>query len=1029
MLCCICNKQIVTAGIDSRGYFTRRVTATRILLLLMGVIIWLTCAGVSHGAIIINAPMTDTNATGWVLGGNPTSSLLTGNGTIDPVGSGWLRLTSNSGNQTGFAYNTTSFDLSLGLLIQFDYTTWGGTGADGYSVYLFDAGVSTFNIGAFGGSLGYAQKLPPAVTPAVPGISGGYVGIGVDEYGNFSNPTEGRYLGPGAYPNTVTIRGPVVGFGGGAIGDTINASSYPWIATSANNGSLWYNGATRPDQTSANYRRVTIQITPAPNPVANVWIQFGYNTSAVQMITNQALPAISTSQSLMMGYAASTGGSTNYHEIRNLLVTNASTTTSINLGIAKSFLDTTTSSTTATAVGDGIRYTVTARNYGPNNVTATGVGIVDNIPAAITGVSWTCAVVAGSPAGTSCGAASGSGNTLNTTANLPYGGAVTYTINGTVSAPAPSTLSNTASLVIPGSVTDYNPNDNSITVSIPVTSNLSTSTKTWLDLNGGDQNPNDVLQFTITLKETVGAAASGVSVTDTLPATLTNLTIISFPAGATNSSTGSALNITGVSVPANGSATIVFQATIANGTAAGTLINNTATISNPNGTGATPSSPTITVSASIVPATGNKPLYLYGGATSPYKMSRYPTPGTPTTAAIAAAGGSAVWNGNWNGLAGSTLPLQLNDTITSASATLYINGSSNNARTVEVRLYCSSNAAAYASWPSAALPTNPPVPPLLPTLYTFNLTTLTGGFAFPATCATPNYWVLQVFNRTATAGQTITVVPVSGANISKVLLASNNVINVSSVNSYSAAYPSVSTPATGYYVGLQWVYVRAVVSDPFGSFDITSAAITIKDPNNNVVINAVAMPQVADSGAATKTYEYAYQIPSTGPSGFWTASVTAKEGTENTVSHTAAGAFHVVLQPLLTVVKSSNPSPSVNPGQVVTYTEIITNTGTGTATSVVVTDSLSPYVQWGLNSYGAGVAFQFVDGTPASGLTLGAPVYSNNNGTTWVYTPVSGGGGAPAGYDGNVTNWQTPMTGTMNANGANFTINYKVRVK
>ena len=92
----------------------------------MGVIIWLTCAGVSHGAIIINAPMTDTNATGWVLGGNPTSSLLTGNGTIDPVGSGWLRLTNNSGNQTGFAYNTTSFDLSLGLLIQFDYTTWGG---------------------------------------------------------------------------------------------------------------------------------------------------------------------------------------------------------------------------------------------------------------------------------------------------------------------------------------------------------------------------------------------------------------------------------------------------------------------------------------------------------------------------------------------------------------------------------------------------------------------------------------------------------------------------------------------------------------------------------------------------------------------------------------------------------------------------------------------------------------------------------------------------------------------------------------
>jgi uncharacterized repeat protein (TIGR01451 family) len=141
------------------------------------------------------------------------------------------------------------------------------------------------------------------------------------------------------------------------------------------------------------------------------------------------------------------------------------------------------------------------------------------------------------------------------------------------------------------------------------------------------------------------------------------------------------------------------------------------------------------------------------------------------------------------------------------------------------------------------------------------------------------------------------------------------------------------------------------------------------------------------------------------------------------------GNFTVSPVALLTVVKWSSPSPSVNPGQVVTYTIVFTNTAAGKATSVIVIDSWSPYVQWGLNSYGAGVAFQFTDGSPASGLSLGTPVYSNNNGTTWVYTPVSGGGGAPAGYDGNVTNWQIPMTGTMNANGANFTINYKVRVK
>jgi len=132
--------------------------------------------------------------------------------------------------------------------------------------------------------------------------------------------------------------------------------------------------------------------------------------------------------------------------------------------------------------------------------------------------------------------------------------------------------------------------------------------------------------------------------------------------------------------------------------------------------------------------------------------------------------------------------------------------------------------------------------------------------------------------------------------------------------------------------------------------------------------------------------------------------------------------------PQLTVIKYAS-LPIVNPGQVVTYSVLVTNSGTGVSTSVVLQDQLSPYVSWGVNSYGAGVAFQFIDGTPSSGMTLGAPVYSSNNGVGWGYAPVSGGGGAQPGYDANVTNWRIPMTGTMNANGANFTINYRVQVK
>ena len=132
--------------------------------------------------------------------------------------------------------------------------------------------------------------------------------------------------------------------------------------------------------------------------------------------------------------------------------------------------------------------------------------------------------------------------------------------------------------------------------------------------------------------------------------------------------------------------------------------------------------------------------------------------------------------------------------------------------------------------------------------------------------------------------------------------------------------------------------------------------------------------------------------------------------------------------PTLTVVKSASPSPAVNPGQVVTYTVVVTNAAQGLATSVALADSLSPYYSWGVNSYGTNAPFRFTDGVPASGVTLGTPLFSRDKGATWTYVPVSGGGGAPAGYDANVTDWKIPMTGTMNANGANFTLTYTVRI-
>jgi uncharacterized repeat protein (TIGR01451 family) len=107
-----------------------------------------------------------------------------------------------------------------------------------------------------------------------------------------------------------------------------------------------------------------------------------------------------------------------------------------------------TKTTTATdfASGDTIPYTITITNNGPFG--ATGISLNDTLPAGTTG-SWTCVASAGS----AC-TASGIGN-ITDTVSLVSGGTATYTL--LVTTPPTYTdlsISNTATMVLPVSVTD-----------------------------------------------------------------------------------------------------------------------------------------------------------------------------------------------------------------------------------------------------------------------------------------------------------------------------------------------------------------------------------------------------------------------------------------------------------------------------------------------------------------------------------------------------------------------------------------------
>jgi len=255
-------------------------------------------------------------APGITFGGDPVA-FLTAN-SIDSEGDGYLRLTSNDLFQKGFIYSDRIFPSTRGLKVDFEYFTYGGNGADGITFFLFDAAAQPA-IGSFGGSLGYAQFSNNQVA-TTPGVNKGYLGIGLDEYGNFSNPTEGRQGGPGFKPGSVTIRGQ----GDGA---ALTSGNYKYL-TSLQTSELGFNltpaggDARYPLSSNTGYRKVFINLKSNPLGGYDISIKIlvgGTPTQTYTVISNfhytQAAPS-----NLKYGIASSTGSLKNFHEIRNVSV-------------------------------------------------------------------------------------------------------------------------------------------------------------------------------------------------------------------------------------------------------------------------------------------------------------------------------------------------------------------------------------------------------------------------------------------------------------------------------------------------------------------------------------------------------------------------------------------------------------------------------------------------------------------------------------------------------------------------------------
>jgi MSHA biogenesis protein MshQ len=251
------------------------------------------------------SPIFNTN---WLL-----STSGGGFGLPRIISQGLLRLTDNTGNNASSATVPGIFPAAGNYIsVEFKDYAYNGTGADGIAVTLSDYSVPP-TPGGFGGSLGYANRT------GINGFAGGWIGVSLDEYGNYTNPTEGRNGGPGFFPDNVSIRG-----SGSA------QTGYPYLAGNTNLGAFPVDnpGSTTPAPGYAYQVIIDARNYVTGTPTALVSVNrdtTGNQSSYASLINPFDAYVVNPAQSPVpvnwqISFTGSTGGSTNIHEIGALKV-------------------------------------------------------------------------------------------------------------------------------------------------------------------------------------------------------------------------------------------------------------------------------------------------------------------------------------------------------------------------------------------------------------------------------------------------------------------------------------------------------------------------------------------------------------------------------------------------------------------------------------------------------------------------------------------------------------------------------------
>ena len=252
-----------------------------------------------------------------------------------------------------------------------------------------------------------------------------------------------------------------------------------------------------------------------------------------------------------------------------------------------------------------------------------------------------------------------------------------------------------------------------------------------------------------------------------------------------------------------------------------------------------------------------------------------------------------------------------------------------------------------------------------------------------------------------------------GTNVGYTLRLTNTGTSSFTITNFVDTLPT--TPAQPAYVANTSAFNGAAIGNPAasGATLTWSGSFTVPASSTRDLTYTLTMPATAGSYVNTAVaYIDAIQIDTT---------------TSTSDNAPASATVSVVPPPSVALAKScalpaNCTTQNQPPGTDLTFQITFTSNGGLAARNLVIVDQVPANTDFKVGTASASLG--------TTGLTV-AYAYSNNNGLTYAYTPASGGGGAPAGYDRSVTHVRWTFTGNLSQVSPNNTgsVSFVTRIR